>query len=272
MRVLVTSKKDPASQNILRVLVSDYGFSEDGESFEGSPVYTLDTKAKLITTERDMIACDHLEDHFRPEVFIFCSRHRAQSGRPSLLVHSTGNFGEDTAFGGQPRALSVSAPRLVSAALRRLYAEREERGLHDFDVSLEVTHHGPTNLMTPLLFVELGSDETYWNHPEGAAAVAAAVMDCLEPSLGGDSAIAFGGTHYASKFNSIVLDGECDIGHMAARYAMDDIAPDTIGQMVRRSASTVKTALIDWKGTNASQRERVLPVLEDLGIEIIRAK
>ncbi|MFW9907832.1 MAG: D-aminoacyl-tRNA deacylase, partial [Candidatus Thorarchaeota archaeon] len=129
MRVLVTSEKDIASQTIKSVLEDEYGFIQNGATFENNPVLTFDGSTILITVSRDMIFCDHLEKHFTVEAFIFCSRHRAESAKPSLLVHSTGNLGSEALFGGNPYELSISAPPLVAVALKRLSIEQVERNL-----------------------------------------------------------------------------------------------------------------------------------------------
>jgi len=272
LRILVTSQQDIASLTIKDILLSDYDFSQTGESFEESPIFSYREKVQLITTNRDMINCDHLETHFETEAFIFCSRHRAESGKPALLVHSTGNLGGDALFGGSPHQLSVSAPSLVSVALRRLFDERNNIGLNEFDVSLEVTHHGPTSMKTPLVFVELGSSEEYWTHQGGAKAVAEAVMACVDEPLSGEAVIGFGGTHYANKFNKIVLEKGYKIGHMAPKYAINDLTPEVLDQMIKRSANPITSAIIDWKGMNAENKMHVLPMLEDANIDVIRNK
>ncbi|MBN2228776.1 MAG: hypothetical protein JW779_04210 [Candidatus Thorarchaeota archaeon] len=272
MRVLVTSEKDIASQTIKHVLVEEYGFKPSERSFEGNPIFSYDDSTILITTQRDMIYCDHLEVFFDADVFIFCSRHRAESAKPALLVHSTGNLGSEASFGGNPNEVSVSAPSLVSAALKRLFKERNDRNLDEFDVSLEVTHHGPTSMKTPLVFVELGSTEEYWVHTEGARAVAAAIMDCVRTPLLSTTAIGFGGTHYASKFNKLVLEKDYNFGHIAPKYAIDGLTHDVVRQMATRTTSESKIAIIDWKGMNAENKANVFPLLEELGLEIIRDK
>ena len=272
LRVLVTSKKDLASQTMKDVLIEDYGFIPNGEMFEGNPILEYQNSAILITTERDMIFCEHLEEHFDTDVFIFCSRHRAESGKPALLVHSTGNLGNEALFGGNPREISVSAPSLVSKALKRLYSEREARNLQEFDVTLEVTHHGPTTMNTPLVFIELGSNEEYWTHKEGARAVSAAIVDCITEPLQTDAVIGFGGTHYASKFNKLVLEKDYKIGHIAPKYALNDLTIDVIEQMKTRTAGSIGKAIVDWKGMNADNKEHIFPLLEEAGLEIIRDK
>ena len=272
LRVLVTSEKDTASQTIKAVLIEEYGFLPTGETFEDNPILAADESSILITTKRDMIFCDHLEDHFTAEAFIFCSRHRAESAKPSLLVHSTGNLGNEALFGGNPQSVSVSAPALVSRALHSLQREKEIRSLDEFDISLEVTHHGPTSMNTPLVFVELGSDEEFWLHKDGARAVAAAVMDCVKEPLTCDAVIGFGGTHYASKFNKLVLEKDYKIGHMAPKYTIDELTIDVVKQMISRTIGTVTRAIVDWKGMNANNKAHLFPILEDLGIDIVRDK
>ena len=272
MRVLVTSEKDIASQTIQNVLIEEHEFLETGDTFEGNPILSSDESTLLITSTRDMIFCNHLESHFDAEVFIFCSRHRAESGQPALLVHSTGNLGQEALFGGNPQQLSVSTASLVAVALKRLYKEKADRKLDAFDVTMEVTHHGPTTMNTPLLFIELGSDEAHWRHKEGARAVAAAALDCARAPFAEDAAIGFGGTHYASKFNKLVLERNLRVGHMAPKYAIPGLTRDVVLQMMNRSRETVKTAIIDWKGTNAEQKVHLLPMLESLGLDVVRAK
>ncbi|MGV9103474.1 MAG: D-aminoacyl-tRNA deacylase [Candidatus Thorarchaeota archaeon] len=272
MRLLVTSEKDIASQTIKDVLLSDYGFDKTGETFEDHPVFALDDQLKLITTERDLIHTNHLEEHFDAEVFIFCSRHQSKSGRPSLLVHSTGNLGPEAKYGGEPYRLSVSTATLVRTAFKELYSQRNSKGLDEFDVSLEVTHHGPTEMDVPMLFVELGSDEEYWRHEGGAKAVTAAVMKCAEEPIGNSAYIGFGGTHYASIFNKLILTEDIAMSHIAPKYALSGLTPDVIALMAERSTEHVKAAIIDWKGTNSTQRDYLLPILEERGIELLRAR
>jgi D-aminoacyl-tRNA deacylase len=258
--------------NIKEVLIREYDFYETKETFDGNSVFVRDDGTKLITSSKDMISTNHLEDAFSAEVFIFCSRHRAKSGKPALLVHSTGNLGPAADFGGDPFSLSISCASLVSVALKSLFKGRNEHGLDEFDVTMEATHHGPTSMNTPLLFVELGSDEVYWEHKEGARIVADAAMACALASIEEECYIGFGGTHYVSKFNKLVLHNDVRIGHIAPNYALNDIRVDVVQQMIHRSKERVTAAIIDWKGTNSEQREHLIPILDQLGLELIRAK
>lgn len=272
MRVLVTSEKDIASLTIRDRLIEEYGFTPTDDTFDNNPILTNQEGTLLVMSNQDLIYTDYLDDHFDAEVYIFCSRHRAESGKPALLVHSTGNLGDEAPFGGVPRRLSVSAASLVAVALKQLRYERDQRGLEEFDVTMEATHHGPTAMDTPMLFIELGSDEGYWKHQEGASAVAAAAMKCASTVFEVDAFIGFGGTHYVSKFNRLVLEKNIRIGHIAPKYALDNITEDIVRLMIERSKEKIKTAVIDWKGTNSIQRAKLLPILDSLGIELVRAK
>jgi D-aminoacyl-tRNA deacylase len=127
-------------------------------------------------------------------------------------------------------------------------------------------------MTTPLVFIELGSTEEYWVHKEGARAVAAAIMESVSTPLNVDSVIGFGGTHYASKFNRLVLEKDYNMGHMAPKYAVDNLTVDVVKQMISRTAGNVTCAIIDWKGLNAENKAHLFPILEELGLEIVRAK
>ncbi len=272
MRVLVTSSHDPASLNIKQILVEEHQFIETSDMFDGFPVFVDDNGTYLVTSSRDLIATNHLESQVPAEAYIFCSRHRAESGKPALLVHSTGNLGPEAAFGGDPCSLSVASGSLVSVALKTLAVEKAERNLEEFDVTMEATHHGPTSMDTPLIFVELGSTEEYWQHKEGSRAVAAAALQCAQAPFEESCYIGFGGTHYVSKFNKIVLEKNVRLGHIAPKYALDHITKEIVQKMVERSKERITGAIIDWKGTNQQQRERLLPILQELAIDLFRSK
>lgn len=271
MRLLVTSKHDIASLTIRDVFINEYSFEDTGETFDGNPILS-NGETQLVTSAKEMVESDHLDATFQADVYIFCSRHKAESGKPALLVHSTGNLGSDALFGGAPYSLSISTASLVSVALKALYCEREERNLTDFDVTMEATHHGPTSLNTPLLFIELGSDEHYWKHKEGARAVASAAMACVDAPMKSDCSIGIGGTHYVSKFNKLVLEKDILIGHIAPKYALSVMPEDVVDKMIHRCVERVRHAIIDWKGTNQEQKQHIIPILEEKGLEVIRAK
>ena len=79
-----------------------------------------------------------------------------------------------------------------------------------YDVTLEVTHHGPTELSVPSLYAEIGSTETQWKDPEAGEVVAKAILAVsLEKVPAG---LGFGGGHYAMRQTGLLLKPEFLLG------------------------------------------------------------
>src|SRR5437773_977015 len=102
--VLVSSSKDPASQNLARELVENQGFASTRIAFRGRALHQKDSLL-LATIDEEIIRPPNLDDYFNPQAYIFLSKHRAKSGVPSLTAHTTGNFGE-AELAGTPREIA----------------------------------------------------------------------------------------------------------------------------------------------------------------------
>ncbi|MFC3478482.1 D-aminoacyl-tRNA deacylase [Halobacterium litoreum] len=153
-----------------------------------------------------------------PEFVVFVSRHSGDTG-PLLSAHFTGNFGA-AKYGGSDRAVAPACPN----AHREVMGSLREHAPDGYDVAMECTHHGPTSVGAPSMFVELGSDEAEWEDPEGARAVARAVLDLEGVSATGDrSLVAFGGGHYAPRPTRILEDTDWGFGHVAADWCLSDL-------------------------------------------------
>src|SRR5205807_5140421 len=100
------------------------------------------------------------------DLVVYRSKHRSESGRPSLTVHPIGNPGA-AEFGGQPRTLVPSAPRWMTSALRSL---RQAGGHLGYVVTFEATHHGPY-LTSPTFYIEQGSTEREWRGRAGTGVI-----------------------------------------------------------------------------------------------------
>ena len=105
-----------------------------------------------------------------PSLAIVASRHSSKSGTPTLTCHSTGNFGPAEA-GGNPKQLGI-APALY---LREALLGLKENPPEGYEVSLEVTHHGPSSLPFPIMFVEVGSTERGWEDMTACGFVAGVI-------------------------------------------------------------------------------------------------
>jgi D-aminoacyl-tRNA deacylase len=264
--LLVASRIDPAGLGIARYLLENYPFREAGVIGE-APLYTWQ-EVGLTYTGRDIIYADHLDHHFTPETYIFLSRHSSASGRPTLSSHFTGNFGPTADFGGRPRELAYTCPSLQREYMVRLV--EEARGLEEYEVVLEATHHGPTSLKRPLLFVEIGSSETEWRDPKAHRAVGEALIEALQgvrPVEG--VGVAFGGTHYPQKFTELLVEGSYALGAIAAKYALPHLDEGMVGQMIDKAAEKVRLGVVDWKGLGP-YKQRVLELIKEAGLELVR--
>ncbi len=153
MPTVVISKRDVVARNVAELLLNKV--KETDKAFGNYPVYEGDG-FDMIIIESPHIHAEWIAEAYPSDLYIFPSVHTSESGKRSLTVHPTGNFG-DALLGGRGRTLSVAPALHMRSALLTLMEEKERRGL-DYAVSYEVTHHGPT-ISAPLLFVEVGSTE-----------------------------------------------------------------------------------------------------------------
>jgi D-aminoacyl-tRNA deacylase len=201
------------------------------------------------------------------EEVIFLSRHRAASGIPTLTVHPIGNHGSAD-FGGRPETLVPASPRTMTAMLRKLAAER---GDLPFEVSFEVTHHGPY-LGCPTAFIEIGSSEEWWGHDGAAWAVARTVLGAEGQEH--PVAIGVGGGHYAPRFTEISLTHRISFGHMVPNYALKGKGDDELEAILRRAmdASGATLAYVHRKSMKRSEATRVVGILEAIGLKVVSSK
>lgn len=250
-------------------------FKETDESFDSNPVYSLKqnpSDIKLIHTKSDGVESSHLDEGMNADLYIFASRHRAASGTPALLIHPTGNWSKIT-LAGRESELSYTSSWALNYGLRKLKEKQEEFKLDEFKVDLEVTHHGPTKLTTPLIFMELGSSEEYWVHETGATAVAEAIIETAQGfiqrgNFDNQSYIGIGGNHYAYRFHKYLMENpDVYISHIAAKHSLDDLTKDVLKQAFEKTIESPVGALIDKKGARSEQRKNTIEMLEDLGKE-----
>jgi D-aminoacyl-tRNA deacylase len=270
--LIVASERDVASRNIARRLMEDHDFDRFEEPFRDRPVYGRSLEGRevrLILLREELIRAQYLDGLFSPELIIFVSRHESRSRIPTLSVHTPGNLGE-ARHGGIPRRVSVAAANAMRAALREMATQREERGLTDYQVSYECTHHGPS-LDAPAMFVEVGSSLREWEDAEAAAAVAHAAVAAALNASDVPAALGVGGPHYNRKFTRISLENELAFGHIIPKYALRGLDLEVLRQCVERTVEPVGTAVLDWKGMSGDDRRRVVEALREASLEIRRA-
>lgn len=205
---------------------------------------------------------DRVGDAFEdPACIVFASRHSGDSGH-LLSAHYTGNFGE-AEYGGSPADLSTPCP----AMHKRVVEALETNAPDGWDVSMECTHHGPTDIGVPSMFVELGSDEDAWADPAGARAVARSILDLADGTAEtGETVVAFGGNHYAPRPTRLVLETDVAVGHVAADWSIDALGdPESSRDVIDRMFETSDTSLAVFDGDYPA----VASVVEELGHRIV---
>ena len=266
MLAVVVSRADRASEHIGERLLDlgDWTECEDASvpDAEGGGTYYRTEGAELRTFDDLHIHADGLADPFDdPDLLFVASRHSGGTG-PLLTAHPTGNAGP-AEFGGEPGTFARAAPNALAALLRAF----DDHAPEGYGVGMECSHHGPTDIDVPSLFVELGSDEAQWDDPAGAAAVARAILDCRDvPAERDRQLVGFGGGHYAPRFERILRETDWAVGHVLADWSLDDMprpreASDVLQRAFERSGA--RHAVVE--GDRPALRE----VIADLGYRVV---
>jgi D-aminoacyl-tRNA deacylase len=270
MILLVSSNKDIASQTIKQQILKHYSFHEAKETYQRNPVFTADVNEKkvtLITLNEESVCAQDLPEKFPEAKFIvFISRHSSQSAKPTLTVHTPGNFG-DAELGGLPKNVSISPAVAMQTALRALLHYKQQQLLLNYEVSYECTHHGPS-LNVPTIFVELGSSTAQWSDSVAAEAVAHSAMTAIAnfETPTATAVLGIGGMHYNQQFTLMAMVGAATFGHMIPKYAVSLIDAELIRQCVEKTMEKVPLALLDWKGIKSEDKPGLLSALESAGL------
>lgn len=222
---------------------------------------------KLHVTEAGLLTLESLDDTYPDaKAFVFLSKHRSDSGTPTLTCHCTGNFA-GAQFGGNPKEIATAYPSLQKAYLKAITATR----VPNYEVVIEATHHGPTSLKKPALFVELGSSEKQWNDRTAAGAMCDCVLDVLKKNVKPCKkvGIAIGGTHYPTKFNKLLLESEFGLAAVASKHNLKAIDEGMMAQMIVKSIERVTHVVLDAKGLG-SHKDRITKLAEKTGLEILK--
>ena len=270
MRVLVASRIDPASMNIRDRLLEAGNWEKTNRTFRDAPVWSR-SETVLVEVAGPSIHDEQLDADLRatglPIMDVwFLSKHAAKSGTPSLTVHPIGNHATAD-FGGRPHALPPACPRDMGALLRRLKHYAKEAGL-PHAVTYESTHHGPW-MTFPTLWVEIGSEDSWYRDPKGGAVVAAAIDDVLAGGgrCAGPVLVGVGGGHYVPRATDIALAGKADFGHFLPTHCVDAAGgPEALQRAVAATPGCAGVH-VHHKGLKGPQRQAVQGWLDALGVK-----
>lgn len=268
--VLVASEQDLAGRTLIGSLCSDYGFKHMPGTVSDFASATF-ANVRLFVASTSLLHLEDLDVNY-PEAtaFVFLSKHKSDSRIPTLTCHCTGNFG-DNPFGGNPKEIGISYPSLQKSYLQEI--TKDFRSVPDYQIVIEATHHGPTSLKKPLLFVELGSSEKQWADVNAANAICRALLEVIRKGPGrcGRVGIGLGGTHYPNKFNQLLLESELGLAAVASKHNLELIDELMFQQMRSKSVESVTHVILDMKGLGA-HKERIMRLVERSGLEVLSLK
>lgn len=257
MQLLVAFDGDPAGHNMAKSLSKN--MEKQGELFKGKDYDLL-----IITSP--VISADWLESKFDYDGFVFLSKHAAESGVLSLTCHSTGNF-SDAKFGGNPRQVAIPHPNLQKQYMKSLWGKRDD--FKEFQIIIEATHHGPTALTKPTIFIEIGTTEKQWNDEKLCSSIASVVDSVFTNDIPEHPvAIAFGSTHYPEKFTNEIIHGDFALGTVMPKHNLDSLDEVLFKHILERNA-TAKTALLEWDSLGPN-KQKLMSLLEDSSLEVIK--
>jgi len=266
--LVVASYLDKAALNIADKLIKRHNFVETEEVFDGKLVYKCQD-VLLTFPNSECIHANKLDQQFKIDEIIFASRHKSETGQPTLTVHVPGNLTDQALYGGHPREIAWANPQRMKAALLTLAHLGKKLNL-DYSISLEVTHHGPTEMSVPITFMEIGSSEAQWIDPKAGEAVAEAIWTAITSPSKSPSAVGFGAGHYAPSHTRVTLEQDLAVGHIMSKYALEKMDAEMVRMCFQKTWGGCKHAVIDWKGTRGQPRRMVLEILREMDIEVLR--
>ena len=225
---------------------------------------------------------------------------------PAILTHAPGNWNSNNAQGGKPNSLSFTSALMLRYAYNNLVKQNKLKNL-EWAVDLEVDHHGPTELQSPIIFMELGSSESNWTNKIGAAAVGDAIMGTINEfsrflftnsniqsflhgkksimktlyefirenlKLGKNTfGIGFGGPHYTRNFSRIYdKSSNIFLSHIVPKYSVMKLTDDHIKMMINQTLEPINTFILDWKGLNSTEKKHILSLTSKYNLEIKKTK
>lgn len=257
MQLLVAYQSDPAGLNMATFISKE--LKKEDTIYRG-------TKFDLVIIPTPAISADWLEEKYHYDGYVFLSKHASESGTLALTCHSTGNFGE-AKFGGTPHQVAVPHPHLQKSYMRHLWENR--KSFSKFDITIEATHHGPTALSKPTLFIEIGTTEKEWNNKQLCEDVAKIVIqEISKPQVNYDVALCFGGTHYPEKFNKELLEGNFALGTVIPKHALDNLDEILFEHIISRNREA-KFALVDGSGLGKN-KQKVIDFITSTDLEMIK--
>ncbi|MFN3910360.1 MAG: D-aminoacyl-tRNA deacylase, partial [Candidatus Anstonellaceae archaeon] len=244
---ILYSTLNEASLNIIDKLKKDFHWQETEDGLFFSPCnkksccscfYAYGQKESILEVK----PTNKMEEDY----FLYASTHKSEKNLKSLTVHIPGNFGKAD-YGGKPKTLNYAFASKMKQILKFLDEENKKNKLN-WEVSMEVDHHGPTiEEKKALIFVEIGSQKKEWENPLAGKIVASVLFKALlQKAPEYKTYIGFGGGHYAPKFNDYqlgkkTLNGEeIALSHICSKYKIEEIDKEVLTQALEKNLEKIE--------------------------------
>jgi D-aminoacyl-tRNA deacylase len=282
----MTSTNDPASNTMIKYLLENEEFEITNKGTIENQNNHNDTNTDfkvlcslkhlntaLVITDQDLININNFDGIIPKEnMAIFLSKHASKSKTPTLTSHSTGNFSDSVLLGGKPKEIGNTFPSFQKVYMKKIYEKRQE--LFGYDLTIEATHHGPTSLINPILFIEIGSSEAQWVDKATASIVCKSVLESIkdiEKYIENNNTaigIGIGGNHYPQKYNELILFSNVAFGPIISKYNLAFMNEQIMKQVKGKSIEKINHIYVDDKGLG-KDKEKVLDTLRSQDLEII---
>ncbi len=215
---------------------------------------------------------------FDLDLHIILSTHRSKTNKPTLTVHTPGNF-SSAEMGGKEKTLCVSDgifSYLYINNLSKTYEEKKSTLDYDFEISYEVDHHAPT-IDVPILFIEIGSTEKEWLDDNAAQIIAQSLLQTIEQYLSIDKSslppfsLCIGGGHYAPSFTKKALENKIVPFHIIPKYQLEALDEQVFFQAIKKTTEPISQIVLDWKGLGKF-KQKILGFCEKTDLPILRIK
>src|SRR3989344_1951133 len=244
-------------------VVFTYRFSASKNILNQLEKLKIPRNVEIVRTEIESIYNENLDKKIKADYFIFATRHQSKAGVKSLCVHPIGNFSK-ALLGGKEKELVLTMPIYMKTAILELSGKNT---LTDFEIAFESTHHGPY-LEKPCMFIEIGSSENEWRDEEAGKIIAETILEIVKSKEKYKSCIVLGGSHYNQTAKKMMLNSEYAVGHVCAKYNLENLDEEMLKQMIERSDDKVELIVLDWKGLK--EKEKIKRLLENCGIRYER--
>ncbi len=251
-------KDDPAGNNIIQQL-NLIGFLP---------------QIPIIKLKKHPIYSEFPEEKY-PEIrkadfLVFASTHKSKANKPSLSLHAPGNWRE-AELGGQPGKICRTSAFVLKYLFQQLNKNSEVASLKNYEITLEVTHHGPLTEI-PCCFIEIGSSDEQWKDKKAGEIIARTILSLQNYKENKEwiSCIGVGGLHYCSNFNKIQLNSQYALSHIIPEYSLP-LTVSMLEEAEQKTKEHIKTILVDWKGCGKSEeRGKMLEAIKKFGLSFKR--